>query len=438
MLRAFVFYAMVTMGVPLSIFEPFYGLLLYLFFAHAHPADFVWPGYVFNYGLVLVPCLVVGYLLLERRKSPLRFRGMALLLVFWAWLAAAALLAHDTQPALDMLTRFSKMFVIAFLVATLANSAERIGTILRVIAVSLGLLGLKGLLDIILTAGRSRMQGPGGLMSEENEYALGMNMAIPILFWMASVEDRGWLRKAFKLAAVGCAVTVVFTYSRSGLLGLIMVCLLLAIYSRHKLLLPIGVAVAALVFLMVAPPAAIERYKSIPTAAQNDPSAMARIQVWEAAVQMAKVHPWFGVGLRNFELTFSEYSHYEPRAPHNAVLALAAESGIPSSLLFIALVLSASYTSWIGWRRLRHDPESRSLATYCLIVHVTLLVYMVPNFFINRQDFDLMYHLVGLSAGMHVVVLRWIAERQAQLAVAPEAQPDYAGVMGQQWAAEGK
>src|SRR5580765_613266 len=104
MLRALGFYALVAVGVPLSLFQPFSGLLLYLFFAHGHPADFVWPGYIFNYGLLLVPALLAGYLLFEMRKSPPRFRGMMLLLAFWAWLTAAAMLAVDTRPAFDMLS----------------------------------------------------------------------------------------------------------------------------------------------------------------------------------------------------------------------------------------------------------------------------------------------------------------------------------------------
>jgi len=131
---------------------------------------------------------------------------------------------------------------------------------------------------------------------------------------------------------------------------------------------------------------------------------MGRIEAWEAAIAMTKAHPIFGVGLRNFEVTFLNYSPLEPRAPHNAFMALTAESGIPSCLLFMGLILGASGACWLNWRRLRYSPENRVLATYCLIVHATLLVYLVPNFFINRQDFDLMYHLVGLSAGMSMVV----------------------------------
>ncbi len=406
MLRALIFYAMVAVGVPLSIFQPFYGLLLYLFFAHGHPADFVWPGYVFNYGLLLAPALLLGYFLFELRKSPPRLRGMMLLLVFWAWLAAAALMAYDRQPAFDMLSRFSKMFVIAFLIAAMASSEDRIRKILVVIAGSLGFLGMKSFAGVIVTAGQYRVQGPGGLMAEENEYALGMNMAVPILYWLGTLEDRRWARRLYQLAAVACAVSVIFTRSRSGFLGLITVCLLIAVHSRRKVLASLGLATVVVLFLTFAPDASMERYKSIPTATQTDASAIGRIEAWETAMEMVKAHPVFGVGLRNFEVTFLNYSNFEPRAPHNAFVALMAESGIPSCLLFAALVLGASGTCWLNWRRLRHSPEHRVLATCCLIVHVTLLVYLVPNFFINRQDFDLMYHLVGVSAGMNVVVRR--------------------------------
>lgn len=441
MLRAAALYLLVMVGIPLSIFQPFNGLLLYLFFAHGHPADFVWPGYIFNYGMFLAPSLLLGYVLFEFRKSPPRFRGMLLLLAFWAWLTASACLAFDRATAINKLSQFSKMFVIAFLIAALANSEERIRKILTVVGASLGVLGLKSLLSIIVTAGRYRIQGPGGLMSEENEYALGMNMAIPILYWLGSVEEKKWLRRFFKAASLACGITVLFTRSRSGLLGLIMVCLLISIYSRRKLLAPVVLGVCVALFLIFAPDASMERYKTIPTANQNDPSAIGRIQAWETAIQMAKAHPFFGVGLRNFEITFPNYSDYEPRAPHNAFIALTAESGIPSSILFVLLVLGASASAWAARRRLRFDPQSHSLATYCLIVHATLLVYLVPNFFINRQDFDLMYHLVGLSAGMSMVVQRRLME--APEPVAPEeheeAELEHSGEMlSAHWATEGE
>jgi probable O-glycosylation ligase (exosortase A-associated) len=410
MLRVGAFYSLVAIAVPLAFFQPFEGLLVYLFFAHGHPTDFVWSGFVFNYGVVIGGALVAGYLIFESRKSPLRFRGLILMLVFWFWITVSSFLAIEPDLAFGKLSRFSKIIVITLLVGALANSEERITKILRLTAVCLGVLGTKSFVSIILSGGRFRAQGPGGMLSEENEFALGMNMAVAMLFWMSSVEERWWLRRFFQVATVACGTTVIFTRSRSGLLGLMTVCLLIALYSRRKTLAIPGLALAALAFVMFAPEAAIDRYKTIPNASETDPSAIGRLQMWETAAYIAQDHPFFGVGMRNFGLAVPLYTDYEVRAPHNALIALVAESGIPSCLFFLGMVLGASRQSWSNWRRLRRHPQGQKLSAYCLVVHTSLLVYLVPNLFINRQDFDLMYHLVGVSAGMTLVVQRKLRE----------------------------
>ena len=69
MLRVGAFYSLVTIAVPLAFFRPFEGLLVYLFFAHGHPTDFVWSGFVFNYGIVIGGSLVAGHLSVYRRSE---------------------------------------------------------------------------------------------------------------------------------------------------------------------------------------------------------------------------------------------------------------------------------------------------------------------------------------------------------------------------------
>jgi hypothetical protein len=52
----------------------------------------------------------------------------------------------------------------------------------------------------------------------------------------------------------------------------------------------------------------------------------------------------------------------------------------------------------------------------------TLIVYLVPNMFINRQDFDLMYQLIAIGAGLAVVTRRRIlAQRTLEMAAQSEA-----------------
>jgi len=177
-------------------------------------------------------------------------------------------------------------------------------------------------------------------------------------------------------------------------------------------------------FFLFAPQAALKRYEGIPNASEQDASAMARLQVWSVAAAMIKENPVAGVGLRNFESAFPRFSSMTPRAPHNAFMALAAEAGIPACMLFIGLILSAIWRMFWLRRRLLRDPGNWRLASYCLVLQITLIVYLIPNLFISRQDFDLMYHLIGLSAGLAMVARDRLAQQYYEEAGAMlEAEP---------------
>jgi O-antigen ligase len=183
-------------------------------------------------------------------------------------------------------------------------------------------------------------------------------------------------------------------------------------------------AFAAILFLKFAPSQAMERYESIPNAAEVDPSAIGRLEAWKTGLAMMKAHPFFGVGPLNFDTDFSRYTHYTARAPHNAFVALGAESGIPSCLLFIGIVGSAIGEMWWLRRRLQRSPDNVELTTYCLAIQMTLTVYIVPNLFINRQNLDMMYHLVGVSAGLAWLAKRRLAEQRLETSEDVEEEPD--------------
>jgi putative inorganic carbon (HCO3(-)) transporter len=413
MLRGLLLWFILIAGLPIAFLRPFAGLLLYLWYSHARPNDFVCCGYSSAMGATLLSgATLLGYVLFEIHRSPPVIKGLRLISLFWLWIALATMSAAVPSLAQWKLSQYTHIFVITFLVAAMANSQERLRTLFYVMGGSLGLMGAKGAIDFITSGGHSRMRGPGGLAGEENEYALVLNMAIPILFGLSQLEDRRWLRLVMRGMAVGCAVTVIGTRSRSGFLGLIAVGLLLTFYSKRRLLGIAGLVLASVLLLKFAPPEAMRRYESISTAAETDNSAIGRLQAWETGLAMIKAHPFFGVGPFNFFDTFSQYSNYEPRAPHNAFVALAAESGIPSCVLFVAILLSTIGRMWLLRRRLKKNPANEALAAYCLIIQTTLLVYIVPNFFINRQNLDLMYHLVGLSAGLALVAHRRLVEQQ--------------------------
>jgi putative inorganic carbon (HCO3(-)) transporter len=416
MIRGIVVRIIVAIAVPIAFLSPFNGILWYLWYSHGRPNDFIWPQYAFNSGaLLLAIATLAGYVLFEMPYSPLRFRGLIVVTIFWLWIGLSTAAATDRVLALPKFLQYTNILIITYLVAAMANSASRIRAVLMVIAVAIGFLGSKCAFDFLVTGAQFRAQGVGGLMKEQNEFALCLNMAIVLLIGLSNMQESFWRRWGLRAAAAGCTVSVVGTYSRSGLLGLGLATFLLTWYSKKRMLGFGAMALALVALVAFGPQKALDRYKTISTAFEAafekastgkvtedvDPSALGRLQAWEAGTRMMKAHPILGVGPLNFLPQFQRYfPGYHARVAHNAFVALGAESGIPATLLFALFIALAIADMWWTRRKMRNIPELAELAAQCLIIQMTLTVYVVPNFFINRQNLDLMYHLIGLSVGL--------------------------------------
>src|SRR5215471_15419208 len=245
MIRGITVRLLVALAVPISFFMPFNGMLWYLWYSHGRPNDFIWPQYAFTSGALLIAVsLLAGYPIFEMRTSPIRLRGLIVVTLFWAWIALSTIFATDRTLALPKFLQYSNILIVTYLLAAMANSESRIRAVLNVIAASVGFLGTKCAFDFLVTGAQFRAHGVGGLMKEQNEFALCLNMAIVILIGLSNMEQRFWLRWGFRAAALGCAIAVIGTYSRSGLMGLGVATLLLVGYPKRKTLRFAAIALA--------------------------------------------------------------------------------------------------------------------------------------------------------------------------------------------------
>ena len=119
------------------------------------------------------------------------------------------------------------------------------------------------------------------------------------------------------------------------------------------------------------------------------PTNRVRILIWQGTLQMMRQHPWFGVGLGNFEYGFPPFRRLEEwliseRLPvaeaHNEYLHIGAEMGILGLLLFFWIVLSLSRTAA---RVLRRAPSPtaylRGLAiSASLVAILTYALFAFP------------------------------------------------------------
>lgn len=71
-------------------------------------------------------------------------------------------------------------------------------------------------------------------------------------------------------------------------------------------------------------------------------SNQGRLEIWSQAVEVVKNNPLTGVGIGNYPLEIKPTASYrEPIYAHNTYLDIAAETGIPSVLIWTALLFLA-------------------------------------------------------------------------------------------------
>lgn len=204
-------------------------------------------------------------------------------------------------------------------------------------------------------------RGPGAMLGDENDLALGCATAFPFAFYGFERLSgaRRWLCGAIGALMV---VAIVLSYSRGGFIALVAVGLYCWLASRHKVRSLVTVALAASLLIMTAPgegrtgQSYVERLRTI--FQSDEGTAEGRQFLWKAARNMWKAHPVLGVGGGNFNFLVGRYqpTDYEGReylernwsgtAVHSLYFQVLAEHGSVGILLL-------GYIVWAHFRTLR-------------------------------------------------------------------------------------
>jgi tetratricopeptide (TPR) repeat protein len=147
----------------------------------------------------------------------------------------------------------------------------------------------------------------------------------------------------------------------------------------------------------------------------RDVYAYERLSIWKSAVQMMLDHPWFGVGLGQFEYFSPRYAfpvdaHWArfgriAHTPHNEYLHAGAELGIPGMVLVIALIATVTIPALRAV--LRSEGVDRGTLSILSAVAVVMLVHSFVDFPLHAPPLVLL--LVATAAGLRV----WGAEGNA-------------------------
>jgi O-antigen ligase len=245
---------------------------------------------------------------------------------------------------------------------------------------------------------------------DPNDLAFLMVCALPFAVF-GFFEEKG-IKKLLLLLCMGLLTsTVIFTHSRGGFIGLIIVggITLLKIFKRKKGAAVLFLGVFTLLFTLLNPAGYWERMATIaePGDDYNVNSPAGRIKVWEKGVKFMIENPFTGIGVGNFT-TAEGLSHRDIGGmwvtAHNSFVEIGAELGFGGLIAFLLFF----YFALRGLKRI-DIPDSKT-RTIVESLRVSLWGYIIGGFFLSQAYAPIFYLLAGM-----VVCIRQVSKKEKDL-----------------------
>lgn len=412
----------------------FIGVLLWTWVGIMNPHKLAF-GYMFNAPIAMLIgaiTLVALFTTRDRVKlpwsAPLVFIGL-----FVLWTIATTFFAFFPSLSMVQLEKVLKIQLMIFVTAAVLYKWEHIRLFLWVNVLSLAFYGVKGGLYTIQTGGGGRVWGPpGGFIGGNNELALALIMAIPLMHFLRLTTPHVWVKRALLVMMVLSAVSALGTQSRGALIAIAAMGAVLWWRAPHKLLNAAIVSFVAVSIWSFMPESWHERMQTI-QAYEEDGSAMGRIFAWKTAVNIANDRP-VGAGYdMYYDSIFTIYappadgSRFDPaiaRAAHSIYFQVLGEHGWVGLILFLMVWITAWFLAGKLRRKTRGDPEIGWLHHFGSMAQVSLVGWAAGGAFLSLAYWDFPYNLVVAL----VVAQRWRSERESMPEVAPPRPPaDLAG-----------
>lgn len=419
-----VFLLFVTL-LPSCFLRPWWGVMAFTWLAYNRTQDLTW-GFARSLPISdsIAVAMILGWIAWEYRPlwfTQPRLRAMVLLVIVVGVSMGSNELIWEAVG--KRYSELVKIVFVALLTGALLVSRARLRAYFLVVSLALGFYGIKN--GLWFLAGQGTIVGPGGMLKDNNDFALAMVMNLPLLWYTSyDVSDlrggralKALLRATFALTVIA----IMATGSRGGFLAMVACTGMMTMKTRYKVPALVSAVLVGLLALALAPPEYRERLSSITEAA--DQSAQGRILSWKVALNMIEHNPVLGIGFNNFVYQYQRYltgielpygmESVPSRVAHNSYLQIWAESGSIAFGLFLFLV----FGTILSMRRLQRAVRGTAdewILRYATAIETTLYGYLAGAMFLNRAHFDLMYQLVAVGVMLPVVI---VAERERQAAL---------------------
>lgn len=268
---------------------------------------------------------------------------------------------------------------------------------------------------------------------------------IPLIVWFTrhgTIFAPDWRVKTFCYALIfACLLIPVGTSTRTGLLCIGLLALLMIRDAKRKLVYLAALGCMGLAAVPFLPSAFTERMETIKTY-QADASASTRIAVWKWTMDYVKMHPLGGgfEAYRQNQIRYEKVAVQEDggsakvdrsleidkaRAYHSAYFEMLGEQGYPGLAIWLLINLAGLFRMEVLRRRYRKpEPGQEWIAPLASALQSAHVIYLLGAVFIAIAFQPFVYMLIGAQIGLDTYCSRkraesaWRPLRKARVATA--------------------
>ena len=353
--------------------------------------------------------------------------GGFLLIAFLVWAVLGLSWAESGAATLEDVLRYLLVMALFVITYTAATSRSRIAWIFGAF-----------LAGTAITAGLAMVSPPTADPTEvarvESTFGNANQLATVLVAGLVlSIGAVMALRRTTMLrsAAIGiatlCAVSLVFTGSRSGAISLAAALVVMVLVAgpgrRGTALVASGLAAAAAVVLFItfAPDDIKDRIAQ--TTPGQVPATESRLTIWQVGWRMFEENPVRGVGVGNFQTSSIHYLLQpgalsrtdevivDPKDAHNIYLMALAETGLVGTVILLALLGFPIGCALVAARDFNRAGDRR-LEIMARALVIALAGFLVANFFATDIFSKMLWLLLGLGPAMLAVARSQLAEAE--------------------------
>jgi probable O-glycosylation ligase (exosortase A-associated) len=358
----------------------------------------------------------------QQKKIKTEGSGLSILIViFFLWSTVSSIITiSDPDVVWFEWTIFFKIIIFYFLCIFTIKTKHHINVFIWAIALSAAFFGAAEGLKYIVTAGGHIIEGiPGSRLSDRNELALAVNMTLPLIVFLLTQTKSKWLKVALTVAIAFNIVAIIGSFSRGGLIALLVIGGYFFWQSNRKFLVSVFIVISIIVVSLNVSDKWTERMDSINNMGQ-DSSFLGRAVAWKQAILMASDHPFFGGGFKagqnvavwylyedkitdlNFIIDTGDYKVDRPKAAHSIYFQVLGDQGLVGLFIFLAILFQ-------GYRQLTWVTKNAKdiwLVNISRMLKVSLVAYAAGGSALSLPYFDLSFAIFALAHALGDLVKR--------------------------------